>query len=181
MRKASGSTAQNEQVKNEHAYTDSEQDKSQVSNVPPITRLPKINVRKLQLVSNSQNEKKQKKQESLKQDFEIRLEGTTGSPVQNIVHFRAPRIPDQKSSAKKPKKIDLTKPPKLKGCKWIKTDDGWNLWRIKREKDPISGAIITKSRYAGSLSLDGWNVMKEYDYETLVSIIADRIGRYRRS
>ncbi|MBK9706903.1 MAG: hypothetical protein IPO77_07865 [Acidobacteria bacterium] len=69
-------------------------------------------------------------------------------------------------------------PPTPFGCEWKKADDGWNLWRYWSEKDAQSGLRIKKSRYAGTLSNEAWHVMKDYDYETFISVIGQRLRRY---
>jgi hypothetical protein len=73
---------------------------------------------------------------------------------------------------------DEDMPPTPWGCEWLKTGDGWNLWRYWSEKDRVTGERIKKSRYAGYLSHDAWQVMKGYDYETFISIIGQRFRRY---
>lgn len=69
-------------------------------------------------------------------------------------------------------------PPTPFGCEWKEADDGWNLWRYWSEKDAQSGLRIKKSRYAGTLSNEAWHVMKDYDYETFISVIGQRLRRY---
>jgi hypothetical protein len=127
---------------------------------------------------------------------EFRKEGTSGQPVVTI----APYIKPAKSPIKGPPRRDKTgeaktitpgikkrrsgkkgeedMPPTPWGCEWLKTDDGWNLWRYWSEKDRTTGQRIKKNRYTGYLSHDAWQVMKGYDYETFISIIGQRFRRY---
>ncbi|HKX28373.1 MAG TPA: hypothetical protein VJ302_11795 [Blastocatellia bacterium] len=69
-------------------------------------------------------------------------------------------------------------PPTPLGCQWLKADHGWNLWRYWSEKDPLTGEKVRRTRYAGFLSQEAWEIMKEYDYETFISIIGQRLRRY---
>ncbi len=69
-------------------------------------------------------------------------------------------------------------PPTPWGCEWSRSDDGWNLWRNRWEKDSDTGKRNKKSRYAGSLSRDAWDVMKDYDDETVISIIGQQLRRH---
>jgi hypothetical protein len=70
-------------------------------------------------------------------------------------------------------------PPTPWGCEWVKTDDGWSLWRYRWDKDGSTGERIKIKRYAGSLSHEAWRVLKEaYDSETFISIIGRRARRY---
>jgi hypothetical protein len=79
---------------------------------------------------------------------------------------------------KKGKKGEEDGPPTPRGCQWLKTDNGWNLWRYWTERDPLTGEKIRKTRYAGFLSQEAWEIMKDYDYETFISIIGQRLRRY---
>jgi hypothetical protein len=141
-------------------------------------------------------EKKEKKKDIEQLQIEPRFEGTNGQPVVSL----APYIKSAKGSSKEPvrkqksgerkttnsglkrrrsgKIGDEDMPPTPLGCEWLKTDDGWNLWRYWSEKDRMTGERIKKSRYAGNLSHDAWKVMKGYDYETFISIIGQRLRRY---
>jgi hypothetical protein len=145
-------------------------------------------------------EKKEKTKEKTKDieqsQIEPRFEGTNGQPVVSL----APYIKSAKGSSEGPvrkeksnerkttnsglkrrrrgKVGDEDMPPTPLGCEWLKTDDGWNLWRYWSEKDPMTGERIKKSRYAGYLSHNAWKVMKGYDYETFISIIGQRLRRY---
>lgn len=69
-------------------------------------------------------------------------------------------------------------PPTPWGCEWRRSDDGWNLWRCWSEKDGQLSRRVKKSRYAGYLSNEAWAVLKDYDYETFLSIIGQRLRRY---
>lgn len=44
--------------------------------------------------------------------------------------------------------------------------------------DPAIGEKVKKFRYAGHLSQEAWEQMKDLDYETFISIITQRLGRY---
>jgi hypothetical protein len=142
------------------------------------------------------SEKQGKKKEVEELQIEPRFEGTNGQPVVSL----APYIKGAKGSSKGPVRREKSgerkiinpglkrrrsgkvgeedMPPTPWGCEWLKTDDGWNLWRYWSEKDPVTGERIKKSRYAGNLSHDAWQVMKGYDYETFISIIGQRFRRY---
>jgi hypothetical protein len=126
--------------------------------------------------------------------IETKYEGTNGKPVVSL----APYIQSAKTSVKVPasKGVDGARvnpgikkrrsrksgeedmPPTPLGCEWLRTDDGWNLWRYWSEKDGMTGKRIKKGRYAGYLSNNAWQVMKGYDYETFISIIGQRLRRY---
>jgi hypothetical protein len=147
-----------------------------------------------------EKEEKEEKEEEIREieesQIEPRFEGTNGQPVVSL----APYIKSAKGSSKGPVRKEKSSerktvnpglkrrrsrkageedmPPTPWGCEWLKTDDGWNLWRYWSEKDPMTGERIKKSRYAGNLSQDAWRVMKGYDYETFISIIGQRFRRY---
>jgi hypothetical protein len=69
-------------------------------------------------------------------------------------------------------------PPTPWGCEWRKDERGWNLWRCWSENDESTGKRVSRSRYAGYLSQEAWEVMKGYDYETFLSIIGQRFRRH---
>lgn len=69
-------------------------------------------------------------------------------------------------------------PPTPRGCEWRRSDEGLNLWRCWTEWDEDKTQRIKKSRYAGNLTYDGWQVMKEYDYEAYISNIGERLRRH---
>jgi hypothetical protein len=150
-----------------------------------------------------EKEEKEEKKDIEKSQIEPRFEGTNGQPVVSL----APYIKSAKAPPKEPvvkeksaerkemggerrtanpgikrrrsgKAGDENMPPTPWGCEWLKTDDGWNLWRYWSEKDSVTGERIKKSRYAGYLSHDAWKVMKGYDYETFISIIGQRFRRH---
>jgi hypothetical protein len=150
-----------------------------------------------------EKEEKEEKKDIEKSQIEPRFEGTNGQPVVSL----APYIKSAKGPSKGPvrkersgqltersgerkttnpgikrrrsgKKGDEDMPPTPWGCEWLKTEDGWNLWRYWSEKDSTTGERIKKSRYTGYLSHDAWKVMKGYDYETFISIIGQRLRRY---
>jgi hypothetical protein len=76
------------------------------------------------------------------------------------------------------KQISLDWPPTPRGCEWRRSDAGLNLWRCWTEWDDDKGKRIKKSRYAGHLSDDAWRTMKEYDHETFISIVGERLRRH---
>jgi hypothetical protein len=141
-------------------------------------------------------EEKEENKDIEKSQIEPRFEGTNGQPVVSL----APYIKSAKGSSKGPVRKEKSAerktanpgikrrrsgkaggedmPPTPWGCEWLKTEDGWNLWRYWSEKDPMTGERIKKNRYAGYLSHDAWKVMKGYDYETFISIIGQRFRRY---
>jgi hypothetical protein len=71
-------------------------------------------------------------------------------------------------------------PPTPLRCEWRKTDDGWNLSRYWSERDEETGRRVKMIRHAGSLSHDAWQVMKDYDYETYISMVGERFRRNGR-
>lgn len=92
---------------------------------------------------------------------------------------RADRL--ARSGLKKARKGELPGgaiPPTPMGCEWRKGDDGWNLWRCWSERDGQLSRRVRRSRYAGYLSNEAWEVLKEYDYETFLTIIGERLRRY---
>lgn len=126
--------------------------------------------------------------------IEARYDGTNGRPALSLVR-EGPRKGRPQPTAgvrksapggrtaglKKPRKgssgaSDL--PPTPWGCEWKRVDDGWNLWRYWSEKEDSTGRRIKKSRYAGTLSHEAWQVMKDYDYETFISVVGQRLRRY---
>lgn len=82
----------------------------------------------------------------------------------------------KKGTLAKAKKLDM--PPTPLGCEWRETEDGWNLFRCWSEKDKVLGGRYRKERYAGYLSREAWQEMKQYDYETFISVIAQRFRRH---
>lgn len=76
------------------------------------------------------------------------------------------------------KQIAEGMPPTPRGCEWRRSDEGLNLWRCWTEWDEDKAQRIKKSRYAGNLTYDGWQVMKEYDYEAYISNIGERLRRH---
>jgi hypothetical protein len=146
---------------------------------------------------NKENKEEKEEKKAIEQSqIEPRFEGTNGQPVVSL----APYIKSAKGSSKGPVRKEKSgqrkttssglkkrrsgkvggedMPPTPLGCEWLKTDDGWNLWRYWSEKDHMTGERIKKSRYAGYLSHNAWKVMKGYDYETFISIIGQRLRRY---
>ena len=71
-------------------------------------------------------------------------------------------------------------PPTPWGCEWRRVDDGWNLWRCWSERETPDSPRVRRSRYAGFLSHDGWEVLKGYDYETFLAILGQRLRRYSK-
>jgi len=84
----------------------------------------------------------------------------------------------KKRSLKKAKALDM--PPTPTGHDWHITDGGWNLVKSWSEKDGLMGAKVKKERYAGYLSREAWQVMKEYEYEKIIAQIG-QFGRHSRS
>jgi len=82
----------------------------------------------------------------------------------------------KKRSLKKSRELDM--PPTPLGCEWRETDGGWNLFRCWHEKDEVLGGRYKKERYVGFLSREAWQVMKQYEYETFISIIGQRFRRH---
>jgi hypothetical protein len=79
-----------------------------------------------------------------------------------------------------PKQIREDMPPVPRGCEWRRSDDGWNLWRCWSEQNEDQTGKIKKSRYAGTLSHDAWQIMKEYDHEAILSVVGQRLRRHGR-
>lgn len=82
----------------------------------------------------------------------------------------------KKRSLNKAKQIDM--PPTPIGHNWHQTDGGWNLVKSWSEKEGLAGQKIKKERYAGYLSREAWQVMKEYEYEKIISQIGQQSGRH---
>src|SRR5262245_50622251 len=100
---------------------------------------------------------------------ESRFEATHGQPIASPplpVYEPALRPAWPGRDRRKRKASDGDVPPTPPGCEWLKTDNGWNLWRYWTERDPVTGDKIRKTRYAGVLTKEAWEVMKDYDYET---------------
>ncbi|MGH9844493.1 MAG: hypothetical protein ACREEM_37705 [Blastocatellia bacterium] len=79
-----------------------------------------------------------------------------------------------------PKQIREDMPPTPRGCEWRRSDEGWNLWRYWSEPDESGKARIKMTRYTGHLSHDAWQIMKEYNHETFLSIVGQRLRRHGR-
>ena len=75
----------------------------------------------------------------------------------------------KKRSLKKAKELNM--PPTPTGHDWHLSDGGWNLVKSWSEKDSLLGQKIKKERYAGYLSREAWEVMKEYEYEKIIAKI----------
>ncbi len=75
----------------------------------------------------------------------------------------------KKRSLKKAKELDM--PPTPTGHDWHVSDRGWNLVKSWSEKDGLLGQKIKKERYAGYLSREAWEVMKEYEHEKIIAQI----------
>lgn len=75
----------------------------------------------------------------------------------------------KKRSLKKAKELDM--PPTPTGHDWHLSDGGWNLVRSWSEKDGLLGQKVKKERYAGYLSREAWEVMKEYEYKKIIAKI----------
>lgn len=77
-----------------------------------------------------------------------------------------------------PTQIAQDLPPTPRGCEWRRSDEGLNLWRCWTEWDDNKTQRIKKSRYAGHLSDDAWQIMKEYDHEAFISTVGERLRRH---
>lgn|GEM_PF-5959667 len=126
---------------------------------------------------------------------EARLEGTNDS---DRMLFPALSVLENQAEGQKKKRVavrqgipgikrrrggksaDPDMPPTPWGCEWVKTSNGWNLWRVWWVRDKVTGEKIKISRYAGALSYPAWHVMKEYDDEKFISIIGQRVRRYSK-
>lgn len=82
----------------------------------------------------------------------------------------------KKRSLNKAKQLDM--PPTPIGHDWHLTDGGWNLVKSWSEKEGMIGQKIKKERYAGYLSREAWQVMKEYEYEKIIAQIGQQSGRH---
>jgi hypothetical protein len=87
-----------------------------------------------------------------------------------------PRRPGLKKLNRK--QIALDWPPTPRGCEWRRSDNGLNLWHCWTEWDDNKTRKIKKSRYAGHLSDEAWQIMKEYDHEAFISIVGERLRRH---
>ncbi|MBO0860822.1 MAG: hypothetical protein J2P21_20530 [Chloracidobacterium sp.] len=87
-----------------------------------------------------------------------------------------PRRPGLKKLSRKQIALDL--PPTPRGCEWRRSEEGLNLWHCWTDWNDDKTKRIKKSRYAGHLSDDAWRIMKEYDYETFISIVGERLRRH---
>lgn len=77
-------------------------------------------------------------------------------------------------------KVSATKdmPPTPLGHEWRETEGGWNLIRCWSEKDSLLGKKVKKERYAGYLSRQAWQVIKEYEHEKIISQIGQQLRRH---
>ena len=137
------------------------------------------------------------------ENLEERLEGTNGTPIGNFtpaagmikeVKFsNSPRdrneINQNRTSPVKttagikrrtPRQIKEDMPPTPHGCEWRRADEGWGLWRCWSEPGEVGQGKIKKTRYAGHLSHDAWQIMKEFDHETILSNVGQRLRRHGR-
>ncbi|MEY4168694.1 MAG: hypothetical protein RIR52_2518 [Acidobacteriota bacterium] len=110
-------------------------------------------------------------------------------PALTLVKAQVTVSPASPRTVKGPSRVGLKKekvrsggalapPPTPWGCEWRPDREGWGLWRSWSEKEPVAGSRIRKSRYAGHLSSAAWEVMREYDYETFLSIIGQQFRRH---
>jgi hypothetical protein len=76
------------------------------------------------------------------------------------------------------KQIAQELPPTPRGCEWRRSDSGFNLWSCRTELDDDKTGRIKKCRYAGHLSDDAWRIMREYDHETIISTVGERLRRH---
>jgi hypothetical protein len=69
-------------------------------------------------------------------------------------------------------------PPVPWGCEWRPAEGGWTLWRCWTVREEPLATRVQRSRYAGFLSQEGWEVLKGYDYETFLTILGQRLRRH---
>lgn len=89
---------------------------------------------------------------------------------------KAPSTGLKKKSLKQSLEKDM--PPTPLGHEWRETEGGWNLIRCWSEKDSVLGEKIKKERYAGYLSRQAWQVIKEYEHEKIISQIGQQLRRH---
>ncbi len=82
----------------------------------------------------------------------------------------------KKKSLKQSAEKDM--PPTPLGHEWRETEGGWNLIRCWSEKDSALGKKIKKERYAGYLSRQAWQVMKEHEHEKIIAQIGQQLRRH---
>ena len=149
--------------------------------------------------SHSGNEEKFPDSEAIANEAQVQREGTYGLPIRqadasnltlkkkqkNLVgppskttSSTNQRSGLKKGSLKKAKELDM--PPTPTGHDWHLTDGGWNLVKTWSEKDGMLGTKVKKERYAGFLSKEAWQVMKQYEFEKIIAQIGQS-GRHGRS
>ncbi len=124
-------------------------------------------------------------------DMEARMEsgyGSSTAPFLKVVasgnakrakansernHKQKPAYPGLKKETKR--QIAQGAPPTPKGFEWRPSDEGWGLWHNWSEWNDDKTERIKKSRYAGHLSHDAWEIMKEYDREAFISNVGEQI------
>ena len=137
------------------------------------------------------------------ESLEARMEGTHGraivpfTPAGGIVRgvslpgrstgkvsFKQRKAPISQNAPgikrRSPKQIREDMPPTPRGCEWRRSDDAWNLWRSWSEWNGDKTDKIKKCRYAGTLSHDAWQIMKEYDHEAILAVVGQRLRRHSR-
>lgn len=147
---------------------------------------------------NSEDEQKFPESEPIANEAQLQREGTYGLPIRqadasnltlkkkqkNLVGSPSKKISAtplrsglKKGSLKKAKELDM--PPTPTGHDWHITDGGWNLVKTWSEKDGLLGTKVKKERYAGFLSKEAWQVMKQYEFEKIIAQIGQS-GRHGR-
>ncbi|MBS1789896.1 MAG: hypothetical protein JST85_19390 [Acidobacteria bacterium] len=150
-------------------------------------------------ISNTRSDHKFPESEAIGNEAVLQREGTYGLPIGRVdssnltlekKQKRLVGLPTRKTrsttsrsglkgrSLKKAEKLDM--PPTPVGHDWHLTDGGWNLVKTWSEKDGLLGTKVKKERYAGFLSREAWQVMKEYEYEKIIAQIGQS-GRHSRS
>lgn len=104
----------------------------------------------------------------------------------NPIHKRVPKAkksnPKTQTSGLKKNSLKASAakdmPPTPLGHEWRETEGGWNLIRCWSEKDSLLGKKVKKERYAGYLSRQAWQVIKEYEHEKIISQIGQQLRRH---
>lgn len=128
-----------------------------------------------------ENDFEQKEENRGKRIIWIKKEATAQKAIRQVKAVKKPKSQTpskglKRRSLKKALKLDM--PPTPVGCEWRETDGGWNLFRCWSERDEVLGGRYKKERYVGFLGKEAWQVMKQYDYETFISIIGQRFRRH---
>lgn len=113
------------------------------------------------------------------------LPNFAGAPAQISAKQRRPNLdvaPATGNGLKRrtARQVKQDMPPVPRGCEWRRSDDGWNLWRSWSEADETGSGRIKKSRYAGYLTNEAWEIMKEYDHEAFLAVVGERLRRHSK-